>query len=256
MTTTYDIAGDGASSPYDAVLLVHAGVADRRMWEPQWGPFSERHRTIRVDLPGYGDGALSPGEFSYPQYLRDVLTEAGVTGEIAVVAASFGGRVALELAATDPARVSSLMTLCAPAPGYEETSDIEVFDSNEEALLIAGDVDGATTLNVQNWLGPDADAPTAELLRTMQRRAFDVQLASDDWPEPPKPVWAEWNPADITARTVLFTGAHDSPFFRNVAHDLDSKIPRATHFELDWAGHLPTLERPAEMTQRLLELLG
>ena len=49
----FDVAGpdaDGADA--GTILLVHAGVSDRRMWQPQWEGLTTRWRTIRVDLRG------------------------------------------------------------------------------------------------------------------------------------------------------------------------------------------------------------
>jgi hypothetical protein len=49
----------------------------------------------------------------------------------------------------------------------------------EAALLEAGDIDGFVELNASTWLGPEADAGTRELVRIMQRRAAEVQLAAE-----------------------------------------------------------------------------
>ncbi|WCN81081.1 alpha/beta fold hydrolase [Micromonospora sp. LH3U1] len=49
----YDEAGTG--SP---VVLLHAGIADRRMWRGQLSALAARHRVIVPDLRGYGDSEL------------------------------------------------------------------------------------------------------------------------------------------------------------------------------------------------------
>ena len=41
-------AGEGAG-----VVLAHAGIADARMWDPQWAAFAARHRVVRYDLRGF-----------------------------------------------------------------------------------------------------------------------------------------------------------------------------------------------------------
>ena len=63
---------------------------------------------------------------------------------------------------------------------WSRTDDLRALWAEENKLLEAGDVDGATDLNVRRWIGPDADDDARELLRTMQKRAFDVQLAAGD----------------------------------------------------------------------------
>jgi 3-oxoadipate enol-lactonase len=46
----YDAAGSGP-----ALVLVHAGIADRRMWEDVTPMLAERHRVVACDLRGFGE---------------------------------------------------------------------------------------------------------------------------------------------------------------------------------------------------------
>ena len=36
------------------VVLIHAGVADSRMWDPQWAAWQTRFALTRLDLRGFG----------------------------------------------------------------------------------------------------------------------------------------------------------------------------------------------------------
>ena len=47
------------------VLLLHAGIADSRMWDPQWDAFTARHRTLRYDMREFGESAPEPGTFAH-----------------------------------------------------------------------------------------------------------------------------------------------------------------------------------------------
>jgi 3-oxoadipate enol-lactonase len=87
----------------------------------------------------------------------------------------------------------------------------------------------------------------------MQKRAFEVQLAADPDAEP-QPVDAD--PSRISAPTTVVVGAHDFPDFAEVAQRLRDSIPGAELVELDWAGHLPTLERPAEAVALVRDALS
>ena len=81
-----------------AVLLLHAGIADSRMWQPQIEALEAAgYRVIAPDLRGFGERRLEPAPFSN---VRDA--EAALDGPAAVVGASLGGRVALELAVHRP----------------------------------------------------------------------------------------------------------------------------------------------------------
>src|SRR5206468_3804245 len=47
------------------VLLLHAGIADSRMWQPQVGPLEAAgYRVIAPDLRGFGERPLEPAPFS------------------------------------------------------------------------------------------------------------------------------------------------------------------------------------------------
>lgn len=59
----YDRAGPRDDLP---VVLIHTGIADRRMWDPQWSALTAERDAVRLDLRGFGDtterphGVLSP----------------------------------------------------------------------------------------------------------------------------------------------------------------------------------------------------
>lgn len=247
----YDTAGPAEG---DLVLLIHAGVADRRMWNGQWERLAERFRVARADLRGFGDTPMPGGKFSYVEDLVELIAELG-GGPAAIVGSSFGGRVALATAIAHPELVRRLVLLCPPWPEVPVTPDVEAFGAREDELLEAGGVDAAVELNVSTWLGPDAEPAVAELVRAMQRRAFELQLAADSLPEPPEPVWPELDPAFATQPTLIVSAAHDLAWFTLVAVHLAAKMPDARHVHLPWAGHLPSLERPDETTDLLLDAL-
>jgi len=244
---SYDVAGDGP-----ALLLLHSSVCDRRMWDPQWAPLADAgHRVVRCDFRGFGD---TPAATSPHRDADDVLALLDALGieRAALVASSYGGRVALEAAARRPERVTAMALLCSGMPGHRPSAELAAFDEREEALLDAGDLAGAVELNLATWLGPEADEATGAKVRRMQRHAFEVQLAAGDVPEAPEPAL---DLAAIHAPVLAVSGAHDLPDFRRIAARLASLLPHARHLELPWAGHLPNLERPAEVTALLTDFL-
>ena len=52
------------------------------------------------------------------------------------------------------------------------------------------------------------------------------------------------------------SGAKELPDFRLIAARLAGLLPSARLVELPWAGHLPTLERPLELSQMLTGFCG
>lgn len=221
------------------------------MWEPQWRALTERFRTVRCDLRGFGDSPLPPESFNNADDVLQLLDALGIE-RANVVGASFGGRVALELACAWPERVETLVLLCSAWEGVDPDPALASFAAEEARLLDAGDVDGAVGLNVRTWVGPDASDAARALVERMQRRAFEVQLeAGDDVLDEERDV----DPGAVRARALLVAGALDFPRFRQIAAALADRIPEAEHMELEWAGHLPSLERPDPVTELLLRFL-
>ena len=249
MPLPHDDAGTG--SP---LLLLHAGVADRRMWSALLPTLSASYRVLAPDLPGYGEAAMAPGPFSNVAEVVGFLDDLDVPSA-AVVGASFGGRVALEVATTHPDRVERLVLLCPGLRGLEPTAAAEAFDAEEWRLIESGDVSAAVALNVDTWLGPDADDAARDLLTRMQRQAFEVQLAADEWPDPPTMIHDEVDLAGIRVPTTVVLGAKDVDWLQAAARRVAAEVPGAHLVELEWAGHLPALERPAETAELVLAAL-
>lgn len=238
-----------------ATLMLHSGVTDGRAWEPQAKALRDRRRVLRPDLRGFGESPLLPAEpFSNHGDVIALLDHLDVES-CDVVGSSYGGRVALELAQIHPGRVRSLALLCPAYAGLEPTPTVEAYGEQEEALLEAGDVDGAVELNVRTWLGPDATEEARAAVREMQRRAFELQLAADEDPDFPWPGPVDVDLSTITAPTLVVAGAHDMDHFQNIAAHLAGTMPAARLVRLDWAGHLPALERPEETTRLLVDFL-
>src|SRR5437867_4193770 len=77
----------GSSSP---VVLVHAFPLSRRMWNAQVESWSQKHRVIAPDLPGFGESP-SPSEFtmeSCGQEVRSLLSTLGVREKVVLVGLS------------------------------------------------------------------------------------------------------------------------------------------------------------------------
>ncbi|GAA3946268.1 alpha/beta fold hydrolase [Actinoplanes auranticolor] len=247
MTLSHDVAGDGPT-----VVLLHSTVCDRRMWDPQVPALvGAGYRVVRADFRGYGDSPVPDRPHSDADDVVELMDSLG-TQQAAVIGASGGGRVALEIAAGRPERVTALALLCTAWWGHEDSAVVRAFGAREDALLEAGDVAAATELNVEMWVGPAADRATRDKVREMQRHAFEVQLAAvEEFPQPA----TEPEVAAITARTLLVSGAHDVIDFRETSAELAKRIPGAGHVELDWAGHLPSLERPDVVNPLLINFL-
>ena len=234
------------------VLLLHAGIADRRMWAPQIEALEPAgHRVLAPDLPGFGDNALTPPTVDYVEFAATLLD-----GAAAVVGCSFGGRVALELAAAKPELVTKLVLVAPGLASTEWSKEAQAGFAEEEAMIESGDLIGAAEQQARMWLAPDAAADVRELTVAMTVRSYDQQLPFEDevravWPEPP----AETRLGQLDVPTLLVVGDADLPELRSLAERLARELPDAGLETIEGAGHLPSLERPDELNRLLLEFL-
>jgi pimeloyl-ACP methyl ester carboxylesterase len=228
----YRVDGNG---PY--LVLVHAGIADMRMWDPLVALLDHRFRIVRYDMRGHGDTTYDAGQSSDVDDLAALLAALEIDSCV-LVGASFGGLVALAFATAHPDAVERLVVIDAPLPGHEWSERMQEFFRAENAALEAGRVETAVQLNVDLWVGSAAPDVRA-LVADMQERAFRLQLEAE--PESPG---LEPRLADITMPTTVVMGEHDVEDFIAIAHRLADELPAATLECVPRAGHLPALERP------------
>ncbi len=251
MVLAHDEAGDGA-----AIVLLHAGIADRSMWHDLLAPIAAAgYRAIALDLPGFGDAPVAP---EASPWLDVIETLAALdAGQAVLVGSSFGGAVALRVAAISPERVRALVLVSAPAPGLEPSERLlEAWDA-EESALERGDVEAAVAAVVDAWTLPDASAQLRERVARMQRRAFELQHAADEPTEGADPV--DDDPAGTLAQirlpVLVAAGELDMPDFHDGAEVLAAQLPDARCVEIAGAGHLAPLEQPDAFRELLLGYL-
>jgi 3-oxoadipate enol-lactonase len=247
MTLAYDVAGAGPG-----LVLLHSTVCDRRMWDPQWDALQATgFRVVRCDFRGFGESPVASAPYNEADDVMEVLDALGLDS-FAIIGSSHGGRVAQEIAARWPKRVTRLVLVCSGSSELEPGPVLGELWTREETYLESGQIDAAVDLNVATFLGPEASQDAREHVRVMQRRAFDVQLAALE--EQP-PIDVDFSLSSIAAPSLVISGAKDLPEFGHVARRLGRQLPDSRVLELPWAGHLPTLERPDELNALLTGFL-
>ncbi|GAA1971492.1 alpha/beta hydrolase [Terrabacter lapilli] len=247
----YETKGQGPT-----VVFLHSGVTDLRQWDPHWEALADSFHVVRYDRRGWGRSVLpteqAPG-YSDAEDALDLLDELGIE-QAALVGSSGGGVVAQQVASAWPERVSRLILMCADTDGVDPTPAVRSFAQHEEELLRTGDIAGAVELNVETWLGPEASEESRALVREMQRNAFEVQLAAGD--NVPREAGPAINLTRATMPAYVINGSRDLDYFGLTADAIADRLPRARRVVLPWAGHLPSLERPSEITELLADALA
>jgi pimeloyl-ACP methyl ester carboxylesterase len=238
------------------VLLIHAGVNDRRSWQHVVERLSPSHRCVAFDLRGFGETTYEREDgWSAVSDALAVLDAAGLKRPV-VVACSMGGQTAVDLALAHPDRVAGLVLIGAavrgaPYPELEEGPTAEL-NARIEAADAAGDLDEVGRLDAWMWLdGPSAeegrvDGPARELFLEMNHRALRAQ---DPGAEAEIP--AAWpRLGEIMVPTLVMIGRLDAEEILLIGELAAGIIPGAQLIFLDGVAHVPHLEGdPATLDQ-------
>jgi pimeloyl-ACP methyl ester carboxylesterase len=239
------------AGPDPTVVLLHAGVVDRRAWAETVRALAGAFAVVAYDRRGFGDSANSTEPFHHVEDLRAVL-DAVRADRAWLVGSSQGGKVALNAALTYPDRVAGLVLLApaiSGAPDFAADPETERLDALSEAAIAAGDLDEANRLQAWLWLdgpaGPEGrvGAPTRELFLTMNALALrndaESGVAGGD---SDLDAWSRLS--EITVPVTVAWGELDVQALNDRCRDLVDRLPSATGRELPHVAHLPDLEDP------------
>jgi 3-oxoadipate enol-lactonase len=238
-------------------LLLHAGIADSRMWTPQAAALRDAgFDVLAPDLRGFGQRPMGTEPFSHA---RDV--EALLDGPAAVVGASLGGRVALELAVLRPDLVERLVLIAPGMPGWAWSDETRAGWSAEEEAFEQGDFEAAAEASLQQWVDGPRRAPEAvdqtlrADVREMLLRSYELQSVEEPEEEDLLEPAINERLGDIRCPTLVIVGDEDIADMQGIAAHVVASIDGARLATVSGASHLPSLERPDEVNGLLLPFL-
>lgn len=248
----YDVGGAGPP-----VLLLHAGVTDRRSWGPLVDALGDSAQAIAYDRRGFGATTYEPEPHSQLDDACAVLDAAGVDRAV-LVAASNGGKHALDLALHRPDRVAALVLIGTavrgavdvPEDGFGEA--VQDLVAAYEAADAGDDPDELNRVEAHFWLdGPvttegrvGGDARDLFLeMNGIALRAVDPGEEAD-----PGSAWDRLVEVDVPA--LVLCGDLDV-FSLPISEHVAASVPGSSYEVLEGTAHLPHLEGH----QRCLDLV-
>jgi pimeloyl-ACP methyl ester carboxylesterase len=252
----YEVMGEG-----EPLVLVHAGIADGRMWDGQFEAFAGRYRVVRYDMRGYGRTvAPSGGTYSHHEDLRDLLDYLGIE-QARLVGCSMGGKTVIDFVLEFPERTPALV-LVAPAVGGFEP-DVDPPEEWDELVAAdeAGDFERVSELEVQVWVdgpyrGTDSVEPAMrDLVREMGLIALNNEAAGSGDEQPLEPPAAN-RLIEVQVPALVLVGDQDRPEIVATADLLEERLPNAQKVVMRSSAHLPNMELPEEFNRIVLEFLN
>jgi pimeloyl-ACP methyl ester carboxylesterase len=253
---------DGAGTPF---VLVHAGVANLRQWDPHIAAFAERYRVIRFDTRGYGRTESEHVEFANRDDLAAVLDHFGAAAAH-ILGCSRGGQISLDFAVESPERVLSYTSVAGGVGNYEPDLPQEVvdaiiaFDKSTSAMAEAKDWDGVADAETDYWLeGPGQPRGRVPAdIRAMVREWIRANYAAEiegGIPQQLEPS-ADTKLDRLTMPILAVVGDLDEAWAVESMRHLAAAVPNG-RFELwEGAAHLLNLEYPERFTKLILDFLA
>ncbi len=251
----YEAAGIGP-----ALVLVHAGVADFRMWDEQFEVFAERYRVIRYDTRGFGKTTSENVSFSNRQDIVDLLRHLGVE-RTAILGLSRGGQIAIDFTLEHPEMVTALIAVAAGISGFggpATEAEMALF-TEYERLEKEKAYEELTDFEVRVWgdgpnqPGPRADVRVRERLREMI--ANNYRLHQEELQprvlEPP----AVERLGEIRAPTLVLWGDLDFSEVGAAMTLLTERVPGAQHVIFPGVAHMVNMEEPVRFNALVLDFL-
>ncbi len=249
----YEMAGEGRP-----LVLVHAGITDRRMWDDQFQAFAQHYRVVRYDRRGFGDTTTDSDPYSHHQDLSDLLTFLDIERAF-LVGCSQGGKTIIDFSLEHPEKTSALVLVASALSGFtfpEPTSEIW---QELELADQAGDIARVNELEMQIWVdgphrGPDQ---ISHELRERVREMNSIALAksADSGEERPLTPPAAERLGEIHAPVLIIIGDLDTPKTIAAADYLASNIDGAQKVVISGTAHLPNMEQPEEFNRHVLLFL-
>ena len=252
----YETSGKGP-----ALVLIHAGFLDSRMWDIQFQLFSENYRVIRYDVRGFGKSDVAQTKFSDYKDLRRILDHLEAK-TASLVGVSNGGRIASDFAVEYPSMVDHLVLVSPGMSGYkfsgpEEEKLWEEFDKQmkpQEEADREGRAADAVEMDVNAW-APAQTLANRERITQIAMDNFHVHV-ENPWKlqVPPEPrTWERLS--NIRVPTLLIIGDRDVPAQILMVDNIHTHIPGSKKVLIQGGDHIVNMSEPDEFNRTVLEFL-
>jgi len=244
----YEMIGEG-----DALVLIHSGYTDLRLWDDQFELFGKHFKVIRYDIRGFGRSNKPSKPFSHFEDLKELLNHLGID-KVHLVGVSMGGSIAIDFTLQYPDSVEYLVLSGSSLNGYLYANDEASSQRNLAGMSIVKrdeNFDQSVEFMLDNPMWRQSNLKTRQRLKNMFMDT-SLEWVLDDLVQIAKPHASE-RLFEIRKRTLLIVGTEDSLPIIEIGSVLESGITSAKKVTVNGTGHLPNLDKPEEFNKIVLD---
>jgi 3-oxoadipate enol-lactonase len=246
----YEVAGEGRT-----VVLIHGGLADRRLWDDQFRAFAKHFRVVRYDLRGFGKSDFSMGPLSHVEDLAALLKFLRIE-RTSLVGISLGAMVATDFALEHPSMAERLVLVSPGLRGYQNIKNEQAVAANK-----AAETEGLEKA-IALWLEHPFFASGKDNPAYQQRMRMMLTDNFRTWGPTPAPIIWTWPSVPTIERlqmikqpTLIIAGDRDFSNILAIADTLAKRISGASKVVMTNVSHHLNMEKPAEFNRRVLDFL-
>lgn len=248
------LAWESAGQGGVPVLLVHGFPLDRTMWREQLSGITGHH-LIAPDLRGFGDSSEAPPPESIDAHADDLaeLLDALEIPRAVVVGLSMGGYVALAMAERHRERLAGLVLMDTRAGA----DDAEARAGRDAAIATVREQGAGKVLSglAAKLFAPDTSVGVREAVERRMGRVPSGALVASLVAMRERPDRTALLARLAGLPTLVMVGSEDQITPPALSRSMVEAVNGAELVEIEGAGHLPPVERPATVNEALQAFL-
>lgn len=260
-----EVTVDGHRVPYldggrgEPLVLLHGFAANKDYWTVVARLLTPHFRVIAPDIPGFGDSTRDPSaRYGVDEQLARIAAFAKALGlaRFHLGGNSMGGYLASMYAARHPEQVESLWLLAPAGAMTAQSSEVlDLIAAGNNPLLVTDAASFARLTAMCFHTAPTVPAQFVKplLARAMAEAPFNAKIFDDMFKEPRA---LEDLPGGIGTRALIVWGDSDRILHPSGLEVLRGVFSDAECILMPRMGHVPMVERPADVTADLLRFHG
>lgn len=242
-----------------ALILIHGGFIDRRMWDRQFSEFAKHFRVIRYDARGHGLSESEPGTYIYYEDLKQLCDRLHIK-KAAVLGLSMGGRVAIDFSIAYPDKIWALVLAAPGVSGYSfDSPECQEFNKKYMAAYQSKSFEKIAEAFLQGWtdgpyrkaseVDPDVRKKTRQMALDHERHSGSgVRMGELDPP-------ALHRLDEIEVPALAIVGDLDMPDIIDIVNRVDKHAKNSQKEIINGAAHMVNMEKPEEFNKLVLDFL-